>query len=185
MGDREALISLLREKSVQLGDFVLASGQRSTHYVDARRTTMSAQGLAVIGRLGLKAIRAAGWSPDAVGGLTMGADPVAYAIAAASHDSPPTVDAFSVRKRAKEHGAGKQVEGNLEPGHRVVVIEDVVTSGGSALQAIAAVEHAGGVVAGVLTVVDRLEGGSERVSAAGYTVVSLTTITDLGIDPPA
>jgi orotate phosphoribosyltransferase len=100
MTEREALASLLRERSVSFGDFLLASGQRSHYYIDARKTTMSAAGQRLIGRLGLDAIRTEGWTPTAVGGLTMGADPVAYAIARASADAPPPIDAsVSVRRR--------------------------------------------------------------------------------------
>jgi len=181
MTERDALASLLRERSVSFGDFLLASGQRSSYYIDARKTTMSAPGQRLIGRLGLDAIRTRGWSPGAVGGLTMGADPVAYAIARASSDRPPSIDAFSVRKAAKEHGTGRRIEGNFSRGMAVVVIEDVITSGGSALQAVAVIEAEGGSVLGVLAVVDRLQGGRTAIEACGLDVVVITTIHDLGI----
>lgn len=181
MSDQATLIQLLRDRSLQTGDFLLASGQRSHYYIDARPTTMSAQGQQVIGRLGLEAIRTAGWQPQAIGGLTMGADPVAYAIASASADSPPTIDAFSVRKAAKGHGAKRRIEGNFAKRMEVVVVEDVLTSGGSARQAIDAVTAEGGVVVGVLTVVDRLHGGRELLESAGLSVVVLTTTKDLGL----
>ena len=201
-GDRDTLLALLKERSVRFGDFVLASGARSSYYVDCRPTTMSAIGQRVIGRLGLEAIRNAGWQPAAVGGLTMGADPVAYAIAAASagegsrvkgegesgdntpfthHPSPFTIDAFSVRKAPKDHGTGKRIEGNFAAGMSVVVIEDVITSGGSALDAIAAVRDAGGTVVGVLAVLDREAGGTAKIEAAGVTVIALVTATELGL----
>jgi len=176
-----ALDQLLLERSVRRGDFVLASGQRSSFYVDARLTTMSAQGLVLIGRVGLQAIRTKGWTPDAVGGLTMGADPVAYAIAAASVQSPPQVQAFSVRKETKAHGTGRRIEGNFAAGNRVVVVEDVLTTGGSAQQAVTRVRAEGGQVLGVLTVVDREEGGLKALEAQGIEVVSLTTSTVLGL----
>jgi orotate phosphoribosyltransferase len=176
-----ALERLLLARSVQRGDFVLASGQRSSYYIDCRLTTMSAEGMVLIGAAGLAAIQAAGWGPQGVGGLTMGADPVAYAIAAASFGSKTQVDAFSVRKDAKQHGTRRRIEGNFRPGERVVVIEDVITSGGSALQAIEAIQEADGKVAGVLAVVDREQGGRARIEAAGYPVVSLTTSTRLGL----
>jgi orotate phosphoribosyltransferase len=181
VNDQATLIQLLKDRSLQTGDFVLASGQRSTYYIDARPTTMSAQGQQVIGRLGLEAIRKAGWHPQAVGGLTMGADPVAYAIAAASAQAPPIIDAFSVRKAAKSHGAKRQIEGNFAAGMPVVVVEDVITSGGSAKQAIEEITSQGGNVIGVLSVVDRLQGGRELLESAGLTVVVLTTIHDLGL----
>jgi orotate phosphoribosyltransferase len=179
--DRTTLEQLLLERSVRRGEFVLASGQRSSYYIDCRLTTMSAPGQALIGRLGLEAIRAAGWRPRSVGGLTLGADPVAYAIAAASAGDPPQIDAFSVRKEAKTHGTGRLIEGNFDPGDPVVVIEDVITSGGSALQAIEAVSGAGGKVLGVLAVVDREQGGRAKIEAAGLQVVALTTSSSLGL----
>jgi orotate phosphoribosyltransferase len=179
----EALRRLLLERSVRQGDFVLASGARSSYYIDARLTTMSAAGLVLIGKLGLEAMGKAGWHPAAVGGLTMGADPVAYAIAAASSAGPDVVEAFSVRKAAKSHGTGRRIEGNFAAGARVVVVEDVITSGGSAQQAIEAVEAEGGKVLGVLAVVDREEGGRQKLEQAGYPVTSLVTATELGLKP--
>lgn len=174
-----ALERLLRQRSVRHGDFLLASGKRSSHYIDARITTLSAEGQKLIGTLGLGAIRRAGWEAASVGGLTMGADPVACAIARASADDPPPLDAFSVRKAAKDHGTGRRIEGNLAPGRPVVVVEDVITSGHSALHAIEAVLDAGGAVSGVLVVVDREEGGKEMLEAGGYRVVALTTTSRL------
>jgi orotate phosphoribosyltransferase len=179
--DLPALERLLLERSVRRGDFVLASGARSSYYIDCRLTTMSAPGMVLIGRLGLEAIRECGWTVDAVGGLTMGADPVAYAIAAASAHAGPPIDAFSVRKEAKAHGTGQQIEGNFRPGARVVVVEDVITSGGSAEKAIAAVTAAGGQVVGILAVVDREQGGRQKLEASGHQVVALTTSGRLGL----
>lgn len=177
----QELEALLQERSVRRGDFVLASGQRSTYYIDCRLTTMSARGQVLIGALGLEAVRAAGWQADAIGGLTMGADPVAYAVAAASAGAPPAIDAFSVRKETKAHGTGQLIEGNFKPGSRVVVVEDVITSGGSALKAVEAVQRAGGSVLGVLAVVDREQGGRAAIEGAGIQVVALTTTTALGL----
>jgi orotate phosphoribosyltransferase len=185
MTDRESLAALLRERSVERGDFVLASGQRSRYYIDARRATMSPRGLVLVGRLGLAEIRRAGWQPRAIGGLTLGADPVAYAIARASADAPPEIAAFSVRKTPKQHGTGRRIEGNFAPGDPVVIVEDVITTGGSTLQAIQAVREEGGEVLGVLGVVDREEGGVQRIGEAGLKVVVLTTTKDLGLDPPS
>lgn len=181
MSDRALLQRLLLERSVQRGDFVLASGKRSSYYIDCRLATMSAEGLALIGRMGLEAIRAAGWRPDSIGGLTMGADPVAYAIAAASYRTDVQMDAFSVRKESKDHGTGRLVEGNFRSGQAVVVIEDVITSGGSARRAISAIEAAGGKVLGVLAVVDREEGGRGLLEQDGRRVVTLTTAAELGL----
>ena len=175
------LAQLLREKSVELGSFTLASGRTSSYYVDARRTTMSARGLELIGELGSAAIREAGWAADVVGGLTLGADPVAYAIALASRRTAHPLDAFTVRKEPKAHGAKRQIEGCFREGARAVVVEDVVTTGQSAMRAAEAVVEAGGVVAGVLAVVDREEGGREAIEQAGYPLRVLVSLEQLGI----
>lgn len=176
---RERLVALLRDRSVLHGDFVLSSGRRSPHYVDCRRTTMHAEGLTLIGQLGLAALRRLGWHADAVGGMTLGADPVAYAIAAASHADPPEIHGFTVRKSAKAHGAGRRVEGCFAAGWRVVVVEDVITTGGSAREAIRAVREEGGSVIGVLAVVDRGEGGAEAIAGDGPPVHALIALGEL------
>ena len=181
MTDEESLWRLLLERSVQRGSFVLASGRRSTFYIDCRPATMSAEGMVLIGRMALHAIRRAGWRPAVVGGLTMGADPVSYAIAAASFGSDAPVDAFSVRKEAKDHGAGRLIEGNFKTGDGVVIVEDVITSGESARRAAEAVEVAGGKVLGIVAVVDREEGGKDALQAVGRVVLALTTVTALGL----
>ncbi|MDB4950118.1 MAG: orotate phosphoribosyltransferase [Gemmatimonadetes bacterium] len=178
-GDRARLAALLVERSIRLGDFVLASGARSGYYVDCRVTTTHAEGQHLVGALALAAIREAGLDPAAVGGLTMGADPVAYAIAHESWHHGPPIHAFSVRKEAKAHGTGKRVEGSFAPGDRVVVIEDVVTTGESALKACAAVEAEGGTVLAVLTLVEREPAGRARVEAAGYPVIALFPVAEL------
>jgi orotate phosphoribosyltransferase len=168
---------------VSIGDFTLSSGKRSSFYVDARTTTMSAAGLETIGQLGFAVIRKAGWPVQAIGGLTLGADPVAYAIALAARGHNVDLDAFTVRKQSKSHGTGKRIEGCFEKGMSVVVVEDVITTGGSALDAIAAVQAEGGKVAGVLAVVDRGEGGAEKIEAAGFTVHALVSRSDLDLTP--
>lgn len=173
------LTRLLAERSARRGQFTLSSGRTSTLYIDARLTTMSPDGLACIGPTALAAIDAAGWRPDAVGGLTLGADPVAYAIAYASALAGRAVRAFTVRKEAKQHGTGKLVEGPFRSGDRVVVVEDVITTGGSALRAAEAIRAAGGEIVGVLAVVDREEGGREAIEAAGMPVVSLVRARDV------
>ncbi len=183
--DLDSLRQLLLQRAVTHGDFVLSSGRRSSYYIDCRLATMSAEGMIRIGRLGLNAIQQQGWKPVSVGGLTMGADPVAYAIAAASYDgsggAEAVIDAFSVRKQAKEHGTGRLIEGNFVAGRPVVVVEDVITSGGSALTAIEAVEMAGATVLGVVAVVDREQGGRAKLEGQGRVVVALTTATELGL----
>ena len=177
--DRERLVALLLERSFRVGDFVLSSGARSRFYIDCRTTTTHAEGQAVVGRLGLAAVREAGLRPDAIGGLTMGADPLAYAIAHASWIAGDPVNAFTVRKEPKAHGTGKRVEGCFAAGMRVVVMEDVVTTGGSALRAIEAVEAEGGEVIAVLSLVDREEGGREAIETRGYPVHAIVGVGEL------
>ena len=145
---------------------------------------MSPEGQLLIGRAGLAALRETGWPVDAVGGLTLGADPIAYAIAhasalAAEQGTGVMVRAFTVRKEAKQHGTGKLIEGPFESGDRVVVVEDVITTGGSALKAVDAVRTAGGIVTGVLALVDREEGGREALEAAGLAVRALVPASAL------
>jgi orotate phosphoribosyltransferase len=170
---------LLAERSARRGHFTLASGRQSTLYIDARLTTMSADGLALIGPLALAALRASGWQLDAIGGLTLGADPVSYAIAYASALAGTPLRAFTVRKEAKAHGTGRLIEGPFREGDCVAVIEDVITTGGSALRAADAIRAAGGVVAGVLALVDREEGGREALEGAGLPVLALTRASDI------
>jgi orotate phosphoribosyltransferase len=173
------LIELLARRSARRGDFTLASGKKSSFYIDARLTTMSPEGLSTIGPLGLSIIRERGWNATAVGGLTLGADPVSYAIAYASAKDSPPLRAFTVRKEAKTHGTGKLIEGPFDPSDRVVVIEDVITTGGSALKAIETVRAAGAVVLAVLAVVDREEGGREAIEAAGVAVASMARVSEI------
>lgn len=179
MPRRDELLSLLATRSARRGTFTLASGRQSSLYIDARMTTMSPEGISLIGPLGLRAIADAGWTADAVGGLTMGADPIACALAYASAGSPHPLRAFSVRKEPKGHGAGKQIEGPFRAGDRVVVIEDTITTGGSARRAIDAVRAAGGVVVGVLALVDREEGGREALREADVEVIALAQAAEI------
>ena len=175
----DTLQTLLAERSARRGKFVLSSGRESTLYIDARLTTMSPEGLIVIGELGLDALRQSCWNVQSIGGLTLGADPVAYAIAYTSVATGQLIRAFSVRKEAKTHGTGRLIEGPFRAGDRVAIIEDVITTGGSALKAITAVQTAGGIVAGVLAVVDRQEGGREAIEAIGIPVIALTTADEI------
>lgn len=151
---------------------------------------MSPDGQLLIGRAGLAALRSRGWPVDSVGGLTLGADPISYAIAhasalAAEQGDGEMVRAFTVRKEAKDHGTGKLIEGPFQAGDNVVVIEDVITTGGSALRAVEAVRKAGGTVVGVLALVDREEGGREALEAAGLNVLTLVTAAELVANMPA
>ena len=170
------LIALLAARSARRGQFTLASGRQSSLYIDARLTTMSPDGLALIGPTALAALDGAGWRVDAVGGLTLGADPVSYAVSYASALAGRPVRAFTVRKEAKAHGTGRLIEGPFREGDRVAVVEDVITTGGSGLRAVEAVRAAGGIVAGV---VDREEGGREAIEDAGLPVIALTRAAEI------
>ena len=179
MSDHDRLLILLAERSARRGHFTLASGRQSTLYIDARLTTMSPDGLALIGPLALTVLRQASWNVSAIGGLTLGADPMSYAISYASASTEQPLRAFTVRKEAKAHGTGRLIEGPFHEGDRVAVIEDVITTGGSALRAVDAIQAAGGIVAGVLALVDREEGGREAILAAGLPVIALARASDI------
>jgi orotate phosphoribosyltransferase len=172
------LLALLRSKSVFHGDFILASGARSTYYIDCRLTTLDGRGAWLVGQVMHHLIReqaaAAGTKVDAVGGLTMGADPVALAVAmrSACLGESPFLQAFIVRKSPKSHGQTRLIEGNFRKGDTVVVLDDVVTTGESTLKAINVVQGEGGTVAFVAALVDRQEGGRERIGQLGYKVVA-------------
>lgn len=178
--DRRHLLALLAERSYRTGSFELSSGGTSSYYIDCRTTTMHAEGLVRVGAAGLDALEEAGLAPELVGGLTMGADPVSYAIAAESWRRGRPIHAFSVRKEAKGHGRSRRIEGCFEPGASVVITEDVVTTGGSALDAVEAVRSAGGEVLAVLALVDREEGGREAVEEADVPLIALFTAEELG-----
>jgi len=176
---RERLLTLLKKQSVFHGDFVLASGARSTVYVDCKLTTLDPSGAWLTGEVMYAMICAfakeRGVKPEAVGGLTMGADPLAMAIGMQSvrlNQGPP-LQVFSVRKSPKAHGQNKLIEGNFRAGSHVVVLDDVVTRGESTLKAIEAVEQSQGHVDFVAVLVDREEGGREKIIDRGYPVVSV------------
>jgi len=182
--NEQELLEILIKNSVCRGNFTLASGAQSDLYIDARLTTLDSRGARLIGQVGWKLIKEntkPGGQIDAVGGLTMGADPIALSIALAALSDTPSIplQAFVVRKSIKAHGRQKLIEGNFQKDHLVVVVDDVITTGGSTLQAIEAVENAGGRVAFVLVLVDREEGGREAIEKQGHKVVALFTRTDL------
>lgn len=178
---RAELLKLLRQKSVFYGDFTLASGAKSNFYFDCRLTTMDPRGAWLLGELMYEMIQREATTRriqiDAVGGLTMGADPVALAIGVASYRLNPTapIQVFSVRKAPKSHGQTKLIEGNFKKGDTVVVVEDVVTRGDSVIAAINAVVNEGGKVAFVAVLVDRGEGGRDKIKALGYDVLPIFT----------
>jgi len=182
------LLRLLKEKSVCEGSFTLASGAHSDLYVDAKLTTLDPRGAHLVGEVGWRLVKEnaerLNLHVDAIGGLTMGADPIALSvgISALQHDPATTLQTFTVRKTAKSHGRHKLIEGNFSRGDSVVVVDDVITTGGSTLQAIEAVETSGGHVAFVLVLVDRLEGGRQAIEQRGHKVVSIFTREDVVTD---
>jgi len=177
--DLEArLVALLNEKSVRFGEFTLASGKKSDFYVDARQTTLHAEGGWLVGSLVLARLRD---DVVGIGGMTLGADPIASSTATVAYTAGRTLHAFLIRKEAKGHGAGGLVVGlaNLPPGSKVALVEDTTTTGGSLLQAVERAREAGLDVVQCLTVVDREEGAADAVAAAGLHLEALTTRTSL------
>jgi orotate phosphoribosyltransferase len=179
MTARERLKALLVERSVRLGNFTLASGAKSDYYIDARTTTMSATGQMLVGLVGYETIRDSGLEPTHVGGLTLGADPVAYAIAHRSSLEGKPIDGFTVRKQAKEHGTGQRIEGGLPPDARCVIVEDTMTTGRSSMQAVEALRMHGTRILGVLCLVDRSEGAERFYEGQGLPLLSIFSGTEL------
>jgi orotate phosphoribosyltransferase len=179
------LLEMLIRKSVFRGTFTLASGATSDLYIDCRQTTLDPRGALLIGKIGWELVKQTAAQRrlrvDAVGGLTMGADPVALSIgiAAQLEDATSSIGTFTVRKSPKTHGRSKLIEGIFSRGDIVVVIDDVITTGGSTIQAIDAIEAEGGKVAFVLVLVDRQEGGRENIERRGYEVTSMFSRCDL------
>ena len=178
---RESLIRLVRERSYREGDFTLASGQKSSFYIDMKATTLHPDGAYLIGELAVELLAQKDVPIEGVGGLTLGADPIATALSLAGRARGKSWPAFIVRKEAKGHGTGKYVEGaeNLRPGAPVLVLEDVVTTGGSSVKAIERLRAEGYRPVAVLTVVDRQQGGEANLRALGVDFFSLLTLTDL------
>jgi orotate phosphoribosyltransferase len=181
--EREELIALLLRDALKRGTFTLASGRKSHYYVDGRKVTLSAEGAAVVGAGVLEQLSALP-GITAVGGLTMGADPIVGAtLALAPSAGLGHLRGFLVRKEAKTHGTGSLVEGPLEPGSTVAIVDDVATTGGSSIQAVQAVEAMGCKVAIIVVVLDRLEGATAAFAARGIPFRALLTIRDLGVEP--
>lgn len=177
--DRQQLIDLLKRDALQFGDFVLSSGKRASFYIDGRKVTLASAGAALIGQGILETLESVEF--DAVGGLTLGADPIVGAVLTVAGLQGRALRGCIVRKEPKGHATGKLVEGPLNPGDRVVVVEDTSTTGGSCLKAVEAIEAEGCKVVHVVSVLDRLEGAAEAFAQRGYPFSALTTIRDLGI----
>lgn len=177
------LIEQLKARALKFGDFTLASGKKSSFYIDGRLITLSAQGADVIAN-GMLDVLKQYPEVSAVGGLTMGADPIVGAVLAraAAHNRADLLG-FLVRKQTKDHGMGKLVEGPLQPGMKVAILDDVATTGGSSLQAVEAVKAAGAEVAVVIVVLDRLQGAAANFEAAGIAFHALADLKDLGVVP--
>lgn len=182
VGDlKKKLIRLIREVSYREGDFTLASGKKSKFYIDLKATTLHPDGAYWIGELACQALSQAGFAIGGVGGLTLGADPLATAISLAARSHGFSWPAFIVRKEAKDHGTSRYIEGteNLKPGAQVAVLEDVVTTGGSSMKAIERLREAGYQPLAILTVVDREQGGAEAIEKTGLKLISLVKLSEI------
>lgn len=181
--DRAALIDLVRQEALKTGTFTLASGKTASYYLDCRLVTLHPRGANLIAAGMLERIEAISPAVDAVGGMAIGADPITASIVTLVGQRDGNLRGFMVRKEPKGHGAGRQVEGPVQAGQRVVIVEDVITSGGSALKAAEAAREFGLDVVKVIAIVDRLAGGKEAFAAAGLELETLLTIRDFGIEP--
>ncbi len=179
MYDRQALGNLIQQQALKFGDFTLASGKQASFYLDCRQVTLDARGAQLIGAGMLELL--AGDMPDLVGGMAIGADPITASILTLAGIKGIPLRGVMVRKEPKGHGLGKHVEGPYQAGERLVIVEDVVTTGGSSLKAIEHCEAVGLKVDRVLAIIDRLEGGREAFAARGYELTTLFTIKDFGI----
>jgi orotate phosphoribosyltransferase len=183
MYDRKELVEVVQREALKRGSFTLASGKTASYYLDCRRVTLHPAGANLIALGMLEILDELGWEPQAVGGLAIGADPITAAIVTRAGQGSRPLRGFMVRKEPKGHGTSQQVEGPVYPGERVVVVEDVITSGGSALKAAEICRQHGLDVIGVMGVVDRLAGGKQAFQAVGLTLQCLLTIEDLGLKP--
>ncbi len=171
----------VKKLSYREGDFTLASGKKSTFYIDLKATTLHPEGARLVGALAVEEAKRAGLEIEGVGGLTLGADPIATAVSLAALERGEFWPAFIVRKEPKDHGTARYIEGteNLKPGARLLIVEDVVTTGGSSVKAIERVREAGYVAAAVVTIVDREQGGEAAFAAIGVPMIRLLTLADV------
>jgi orotate phosphoribosyltransferase len=183
MYDKQALIDLVRQKALKFGDFTLASGRKAKYYLDGKQVTLDSVGARMVAE-GLLDLLGQSAMPTAVGGMSIGADPITAAVITMSGVRGVPLTGFMVRKESKGHGTNKYIEGPVNPGDTAVIVEDVVTTGGSSLQAIERVEAFGMKVLSVLAIIDRMEGGAEAFTQRGYKFASLLSIRDFGIEPP-
>jgi orotate phosphoribosyltransferase len=179
------LLDLVATRALKRGTFTLASGRQASFYLDAKQVVLDAKGSMLVGRAILARLQALGPLPAAVGGMSIGADPVTSAVVTMAGVAGLPLKGFMVRKEPKGHGLQRYVEGPVEPGQRVVIVEDVITTGGSSLLAIDRAVEFGLVVERLVAVIDRLAGGREALQSRGIPLESLVTIRDLGIEPDA
>jgi len=182
MYDRQRLIELFRQHALQFGEFQLASGRKSNYYLDGRLITLHAEGLRLIAEGVLETLADVDFA--AVGGMSMGADPIVGGVLTIAAQRGRPLNGFLVRKEVKEHGTKRTVEGPVHPGSKVVIVDDVITTGGSSLQAIDRAQEIGCTVVCAVGVCDRLQGGAEAFAARGIPFRSLLTIRDFGIEAP-
>ena len=180
--DRQALIALIKDEAVFHGDFTLSSGKKATYYVDMRKLTLDHRAAPAIGRIVLDLMQGLD-GIEAVGGLTLGADPIANAVMHESVRAETPVDAFVVRKEPKDHGRGRQIEGADVTGKRVVVVEDTSTTGGSPLKAVEVLRKAGAEPVAVISIVDRKTGAQAAIEAEGLLWLAAIDLADLGLSP--
>lgn len=174
---REELREYIKEKAVVYAEVTLSSGEKSNYYIDCKQVTLDAKGAFLVGEVLSGLLEDA----DAIGGLTIGADPIATAVSVRSYENGRPVPAFIVRKGQKAHGMMKRIEGPVAPGSKVVVVDDVITKGGSVIEAIEAAESEGHNVIKVMCLVDRQQGGSDLIKSKGYKLEALFTPADLGL----
>jgi orotate phosphoribosyltransferase len=183
MYSKEKLIAIFRDKALKFGDFTLASGKKAKYYLDGKQVTLDPFGALLVAE-GLLDLLAIGPKIAAVGGMSIGADPITAAVVTMSAVRNTPLAGFMVRKESKGHGTNQFIEGPVKSGDHVAIVEDVVTTGGSSLQAIERCEAAGLKVLSVLSIIDRMEGGAAAFQAKGYPFASLLTIRDFGLEPP-
>ncbi|MCH8836607.1 MAG: orotate phosphoribosyltransferase [Candidatus Marinimicrobia bacterium] len=177
--DKARLLSILKEKSVSYGNVTLSSRKSSKYYIDAKETTYDAEGVYLTGKLIYDLIRKKNEGITAVGGLTMGADPIVVSTIIAAMNANYQLNGFSVRKDRKSHGQRKLIEGNLTKGEKVVIVDDVITTGRSTIRAIKEVEEYGCEIVLVVVLVDRCEGGAKKIKQKGHEITSLFKISDV------